>query len=40
MKEELRTDSDPTAWRIWSTAHREPALWQATSASSTLRVSW
>jgi len=30
MKDELRTNSDPTAWRIWSTSQlwqlRQPAL--------------
>ena len=26
MKDELRTDSDPTAWRIWSTSQNQ--LWQ------------
>ena len=38
MKDELRTDSDPTAWRTWK-YFTEPAM-AATSASSTLRVSW
>ena len=26
MKDELRTDSDPIAWRIWSTSQNQ--LWQ------------
>ena len=26
MKDELRTDSDPIAWRIWSTSENQ--LWQ------------
>ena len=36
MKDELRTDGDPIAWRIWSTAQNHMAV---TPASSTLRVS-
>ena len=34
MKDELRTDGDPTAWRIWSTSQNQ--LWQLRQAAPPL----
>ena len=38
MKDELRTDSDPTAWRIWSTSQNQ--LWQLRQPAPPLEFSW